>query len=147
MRQVKQMATDVKTTPTKLQKALDFKAKYEALITEAKDEALAQIKEAVDSLKDLGLTYHVLSEEEYNKLTSAPTAVKRGRPAGSTNAPKKADNPSAKYDSAKKCDKCHIIGHLNKSHNLAEGFKDKAFTEEELKKRGYWPPDGQLVKA
>lgn len=134
------MATEQKT-PTKLQKALDFKQKYEALITEAKEEALAQINEAVDSLKGLGLTYHVLDDEQYQRLYQpvAFNTPKRGRPAGSTNQPKAKEapaSPTANYNAEKFCKTCHEHGHDGRLHR---GGKPK-FTNEQLAELGVLPP-------
>jgi ribosomal protein L17 len=59
---------------TKLEKALDFKAKYEALITEAKEEALAAIEEQLTELKKLGLNYELV-ESGQPKIAKTAKAV------------------------------------------------------------------------
>lgn len=63
---------------TKLEKALDFKAKYESLINEAKDEALAVIQEQLAELKKLGFDYQVVeSSARVSKAAAAPGEKKR----------------------------------------------------------------------
>jgi len=62
---------------TKLEKALDFKAKYESLINEAKDEALAVIQEQLAELKKLGFEYQVVEASARVAKPAASSDKKR----------------------------------------------------------------------
>lgn len=137
------------TALDKLKKLREQAAKLE---TEVKNGLLEEASSAVKQLGELGFAYHLLSDEEYQQLhfkLTPPPEKKRGRPAGATNKSKdeSAGTSFAKYDPAKVCAKCGVYGHHIRAHNLAEGFKDIPFTEDELKKRGYFPPDGLLKRA
>ena len=73
------------------------------------------------------------------------TAGKQRKPRGPNSNTKPAKGESSKYDASKSCYKCGskdhpMAGHDTKAHNQAADFKDIPFTHEELKKRGYWPP-------
>ncbi|MBN9662526.1 MAG: hypothetical protein J0H49_30285 [Acidobacteria bacterium] len=46
--------------PTKIEKALDFKAKYQTLMNEARDEAIASIQAQIETLKELGFTFDLV---------------------------------------------------------------------------------------
>lgn len=54
------MRTMADNKPSKLEKALDFKEKYEALISEAKEEALTSINEQIAELAKLGVNYELV---------------------------------------------------------------------------------------
>jgi len=56
-----------------LEKALGYKAQYEALLVEAKEEALLAIDKQLAELKKLGFTYHVVEVS-----ASAVRVAKRG---------------------------------------------------------------------
>lgn len=138
--------------PSKLQKFLDFESeiqtKRDKLRQEAENEAKEDLDQALANWETIKGKHYILSEADYQKLTAKPTTGKRGRPAGATNKTK-TDVPaeSSKYNPDKTCKKCDLTGHESKAHNLAEGFKDKRFSDEELRKRGYWPPDGKLISS
>lgn len=106
----------------------------EELAATRKDELINEINERIEELKGLGYANYSLSDG----ANTAPAPVKR---AGRPKTAEKVNPESAKYDPTKTCSKCNgMQGHSNKAHNLAEGFKDKPFTEAELKKRGFFPP-------
>lgn len=45
---------------TKIEKALDFKAKYQSLMNEARDEAIASIEAQIETLKELGFAFELV---------------------------------------------------------------------------------------
>jgi hypothetical protein len=57
---------------SKLEKALDLKQKYEALIDEARDEALANIQVHLATLKELGFDYEVVQAGKAARAAKSP---------------------------------------------------------------------------
>lgn len=74
------MADQKPTEPkTKLQKARDFKTKYEAILQEGKEEALSVINEQLAELKELGFHYQLVEAGQAPK-PAKPAAKKDGQP-------------------------------------------------------------------
>lgn len=105
--------------PSKLDKALELKAKYEALIQEAKEESLAAINEQIAELKKLGFHYQVVEAGQAPKA-AAKTALPRAK------------------DSTKVCEICKFLtdpNHDGRKHR-SQGEHKKPFTEAELTSLG-----------
>ncbi len=105
------MAEQKPTEPkTKLQKARDFKSKYEAMLQEGKEEALSVINEQLAELKELGFEYQLVE-------------------AGQTPKPVKAGTPGKAKDPDKPCSYCGEKGHDARKHRaeiLAKKAAEKA---------------------
>ncbi len=127
---------------TVAQRRKELQDKLDALDAQVEKEAMDGIAPHLAALSDIGKPHVLITQTEYNGLKAPRSEILPPR----TRKPRKAKSTpealwSAKFDQNKTCAKCNgAVGHSVKSHNLAEGFQDKAFTEDELKKRGYFPP-------
>ena len=139
---------ETKEVKTKVQKALDAKAKYQQLLDDGKAEALETINQAVKELGELGFAYTLIPTEELEALKTAPqtqeTASRSVPKAKATPKAKEAPaTPSTNYNPDKKCATCQVVGHDQRSHRV----RKLKFTETELAELGLMPPDGNLVHS
>ncbi|WP_321472202.1 hypothetical protein [uncultured Paludibaculum sp.] len=65
--------------PTKIEKALDFKAKYQSLMNEARDEAIASIHGQIETLKELGFTFELVEAGGRTSSRAARSGEKKQR--------------------------------------------------------------------
>lgn len=134
-------ATETKEVKSKLQRALEMKAKMDTLFSEARDEALAAANAAIKELGELGFAYRLITEEEYQAVASRPTMAATGAQkaarAAKPAAPKVAPGPSANYEAEKTCKVCGgLAGHDARAHRVRKA----AFTSAELVELGYQAP-------
>lgn len=133
---VRNMATETTEKKTKLQRAKELKEKYDALISDAKQEQMDIISAAQAELSEIGVHVHIMPLDEYRALVAQKPATRTASPKVKTSAAKPAVGPSGNFEPGKNCATCGIAGHDQRKHRTRKA----KFTDAELTELGLQAP-------